>query len=216
MAKKNNGIKTILFLLLIGAALLVLGILSLNHPTAFITILIIALGVAAVVDGAYTLIGINKWNFTDKTRTLTLIKGGETLAIGLAAVLVSIFAADAAVTIIVYIFAVGLSFSAVVALQNATMAEKYGIPEKRSRFMIEGVIELIFAIILFCNPVETVNKMFQFLAIGFIIIGTILMVLMLVLLFSGNGKKKNEPIVGEAEVVEAEAVENKSESSDAN
>ena len=216
MAKKNNGIKTILFLLLIGAALLVLGILSLNHPTAFITILIIALGVAAVVDGAYTLIGINKWNFTDKTRTLTLIKGGETLAIGLAAVLVSIFAADAAVTIIVYIFAVGLLFSAVVALQNATMAEKYGIPEKRSRFMIEGVIELIFAIILFCNPVETVNKMFQFLAIGFIIIGTILMVLMLVLLFSGNGKKKNEPIVGEAEVVEAEAVENKSESSDAN
>ena len=42
------------------------------------------------------------------------------------------------------------------------------------------------------------------------------MVLMLVLLFSGNGKKKNEPIVGEAEVVEAEAVEDKSESSDAN
>ena len=217
MAKKNNGIKTILFLILIGAALLVLGILSLNHPNAFIQILIIAVGAGAVVDGVYTLIGIRRWNFTDKTRTLTLIKGGETLAVGLAAVLVSIFAADTAVTIIVYVFAVGLLFSAVVALQNATMAGKYGIPEKRTRFLIEGVIELLLAIILFCNPVETVNKMFQFLAIGFIIVGTILIVLMMVLLFSGNGKKKgNEPIVGEAEVVEAEAVEDKSEGSDAN
>ena len=145
-----------------------------------------------------------------------MIKGGETLAIGLAAVLVAIFAADTAITIIVYIFAVGLSFSAVVALQNAIMADKYGIPEKRTRFLVEGIVEIIIAIILFCNPVEIVNKMFQFLAIGFIVIGSIMVVLMFVLLFSGNAKKKNEPIVGEAEVVESEAVEDKSGSPDSN
>ena len=216
MVKIGNGIKTILIILLIGAVLLALGILSLKHPNAFIQILIIAIGAASVVDGIYTLIGIKKWNFSDKTRTLTLIKGGETLAIGLAAVLVAIFAADTAITIIVYIFAVGLSFSAVVALQNAIMADKYGIPEKRTRFLVEGIVEIIIAIILFCNPVEIVNKMFQFLAIGFIVIGSIMVVLMFVLLFSGNAKKKNEPIVGEAEVVESEAVEDKSGSPDSN
>lgn len=208
---------TILLVLLIGAALLALGILSLNNPNAFIQILIIAVGAASIVDGIYTLIGIKRWNFTEKTRTLTLIKGGETLAIGLAAVLVAIFAADTAITIIVYIFAAGLLFSAVVALQNATMAVKYGIPDKRNRFLIEGAIELIIAIILFCNPVETVNRMFQFLAIGFIIVGTILVVLMMVLLLSGNGKKKDdEPIVGEAEVIETEVVEDQTENPDEN
>lgn len=217
MANKNNGTMTILLVLLIGAALLALGILSLNNPNAFIQILIIAVGAASIVDGIYTLIGIKRWNFTEKTRTLTLIKGGETLAIGLAAVLVAIFAADTAITIIVYIFAAGLLFSAVVALQNATMAVKYGIPDKRNRFLIEGAIELIIAIILFCNPVETVNRMFQFLAIGFIIVGTILVVLMMVLLLSGNGKKKDdEPIVGEAEVIETEVVEDQTENPDEN
>ena len=211
MAKKNNGIKTILFLLLFGIALLVLGILLLNHPGAFLDIFIIAVGVAAIVDGIYTLIGIWKWKYTEKTRTLTLIKGGETLAIGLAAVLISNFDKDNAIpTIIVYIIATGLLYSAVVALQNATMAGKNGIPEKRSRFLVEGVIELLIAIILFCNPVETVNNILKFLAIGFIIVGSIFAVLMLVLLFSGNGKKKNEPIVGEAEIVENPTIDSDS------
>ena len=51
MANKNNGTMTILLVLLIGAALLALGILSLNNPNAFIQILIIAVGAASIVDG---------------------------------------------------------------------------------------------------------------------------------------------------------------------
>ena len=54
-------------------------------------------------------------------------------------------------------------------------------------------------------------------AIGFIIVGTILVVLMMVLLLSGNGKKKDdEPIVGEAEVIETEVVEDQTENPDEN
>ena len=132
MKLKNSGIAKFI---IAGAAALAVGILVMNHTDALIKIVMIAAGIGACVDGFYTIMGIKKWNFTEKTKTLATIKGYESMVLGLAAILIAIFAADTAITVMVWIFAIGLLFSAVVAFENATVAGKTGIEDMRKRFL---------------------------------------------------------------------------------
>ena len=127
---------------------------------------------------------------------------------GIAAVIMAIFAADAALTVMVYIFAISLVFSAVVALQNAAVAGKFGITDKRTSFIIEAAIEALIALLLFFKPVETLVKVVQILAIVFIVIGFIMIAIPIIVLIKGNGKtEEDEAVVVEAEVVDTEAKE---------
>lgn len=199
MTIKNKGlIKMILF----GAAALAVGILILNHTDALIQIVMIAAGIGACVDGFYTLAGMKKWKFSDTTKTLATIKGYESMVLGIAAILIAIFAADTAITVMVYIFAIGLLFSAVVAFQNATVAGKFEIEEMRSHFFVEGIIELLVAIILFFKPVDTVYTLVKILAIGLIVIGAIMVCVPIYVLAKGKDGGEAEVVIGEAEVVD--------------
>ena len=196
MKLKNSGIAKFI---IIGIAALAVGILVMNHTDALIKIVMIAAGIGACVDGFYTIMGIKKWNFTEKTKTLATIKGYETMALGLAAILIAIFAADTAITVMVWIFAIGLLFSAVVAFENASVAGKTGIEDMRTHFLVEGIIELLVAIILFFKPVDTMYTLIRILAVILIIAGAIMIGVPLVVLFKGG---KKEEVVEEAEVVE--------------
>ena len=199
MTLKNKGlIKMILF----GAAAIAVGILINNHTDALIQIVMIAAGIGACLDGFYTLNGTKKWKFSDTTKTLTTVKGVESLVLGIAAILVAIFAADTAITVMVYIFAVGLLFSAVVAFQNASVAGKFEIDEMRSHFFVEGIIELLVALLLFFKPVDTVHTIVSILAIGLIVIGAIMVIVPVAVMFKGKKDGEAETVVVEAEVVE--------------
>ena len=187
-------------MLLIGAVVVTVGIIIIGHTDSFLKIVMIAAGIGAIVDGVYTLIGSKKWKYTDLTKTLTTVKALESLGVGLAAVLVAIFAADTALTIVVYIFAVGLVFSSIVSFQNAAVAKNFEIADMRSHFIVEGVISLLIAILLFFKPVDTLVKVVQILAIGFIVVGAIMVVVPVIALFKGKGK--DDDVVVEAEVVE--------------
>lgn len=201
MTLKNKGlIKMIIF----GAAALAVGILILNHTDALIKIVMIAAGIGACVDGFYTLAGMKKWKFSDTTKTLATIKGYESMILGIAAILIAIFAADAAITVMVYIFAIGLLFSAVVAFQNVAVAGKFEIEDMRSHFMVEGIIELLVAIILFFKPVDTVYTLVKILAIGLIVIGAIMVCVSIYVMIKGKNGGEAAAVVGEAEVFEEE------------
>ena len=201
MTLKNKGlIKMILF----GAAAIAVGILINNHTDALIQIVMIAAGIGACVDGFYTLAGMKKWKFSDTTKTLATIKGYESMVLGIAAILIAIFAADTAITVMVYIFAIGLLFSAVVAFQNATVAGKFEIDEMRSHFFVEGIFELLVALLLFCKPVDTVYTIVKILAIGLMVIGAIMVIVPVAVMFKGKKEGETEAVVGEAEVVEDE------------
>ena len=105
----------------------------------------------------------------------------------------------------VYIFAISLVFSAIVALQNSAVAGKFGVEDRRKSFIIEAVIEALIALLLFFKPVETLVKVVQILSIGFIVIGVIMIAVPIIVFFKSNGKvEEEEVIVGEAEVVEPE------------
>ena len=196
MKLKNSGIAKFI---IIGIAALAVGILVMNHTDALIKIVMIAAGIGACVDGFYTIMGIKKWNFTEKTKTLATIKGYESMVLGLAAILIAIFAADTAITVMVWIFAIGLLFSAVVAFENASVSGKTGVEDMRKHFLVEGVIELLVAIILFFKPVDTMYTLIRILAVILIIAGAIMIGVPLVVLFKGGTK---EEVVEEAEVVE--------------
>lgn len=202
MTKTLSGKKSLISTVVIGAIILAIGILIINHTDSFLKIVMIAAGIGAFLDGFYTLMGVKKWKYTDLTKNLTLIKGFESLVLGIAAVIMAIFAADAALTVMVYIFAISLVFSAVVALQNAAVAGKFGITDKRTSFIIEAAIEALIALLLFFKPVETLVKVVQILAIVFIVIGFIMIAIPIIVLIKGNGKTEEEVIVEEAEVVE--------------
>ena len=196
MKLKNSGIAKFI---IAGVAALAVGILVINHTDALIKIVMIAAGIGACVDGFYTIMGIKKWNFTEKTKTLATIKGYESMVLGLAAILIAIFAADTAITVMVWIFAIGLLFSAVVAFENASVSGKTGVDDMRKHFLVEGVIELLVAIILFFKPVDTMYTLIRILAVILIIAGAIMIGVPLVVLFKGG---KKEEVVEEAEVVE--------------
>ena len=196
MKLKNSGIAKFI---IVGIAALAVGILVMNHTDALIKIVMIAAGIGACVDGFYTIMGIKKWNFTEKTKTLATIKGYESMVLGLAAILIAIFAADTAITVMVWIFAIGLLFSAVVAFENASVSGKTGVEDMRKHFLVEGVIELLVAIILFFKPVDTMYTLIRILAVILIIAGAIMICVPLVVLFKGGRK---EEVVEEAEVVE--------------
>ena len=196
MKLKNSGIAKFI---IVGIAALAVGILVMNHTDALIKIVMIAAGIGACVDGFYTIMGIKKWNFTEKTKTLATIKGYESMVLGLAAILIAIFAADTAITVMVWIFAIGLLFSAVVAFENASVSGKTGVDDMRKHFLVEGVIELLVAIILFFKPVDTMYTLIRILAVILIIAGAIMIGVPLVVLFKGG---KKEEVVEEAEVVE--------------
>lgn len=196
MKLKNSGIAKFI---IVGIAALAVGILVMNHTDALIKIVMIAAGIGACVDGFYTIMGIKKWNFTEKTKTLATIKGYESMVLGLAAIVIAIFAADTAITVMVWIFAIGLLFSAVVAFENASVSGKTGVDDMRKHFLVEGVIELLVAIILFFKPVDTMYTLIRILAVILIIAGAIMIGVPLVVLFKGG---KKEEIVEEAEVVE--------------
>ncbi|MBO4394304.1 MAG: DUF308 domain-containing protein [Spirochaetales bacterium] len=191
--------KNLITMLLIGVVAIVVGILIINHTDSFLKIVMIAAGIGAAISGVYTLIGVKKWHYTDLTKTLATIKGFESLVAGIAAVLVALFAADTALTVMVYIFAVGLVFSAIVSFENAAVVNKFDILDMRSHFIVEGVIYLLIAILLFCKPVDTLVKVVQILSIGFIVIGAIMVAVPIITLFKGRGKE--DEVVVEAEMV---------------
>lgn len=194
----TTRVKGLIKMLLIGVIAIVAGILIVNHTDSFLKIIMIAAGIGAVISGSYTLIGVSKWKYTDLTKRLALIKGFESLAVGIAAVVIALFAADAALTVMVYIFAIGLLFSAFVSFENAAVAKNFDIVDMKSQFILEGVISLLIAILLFFKPVDTLVKVIQVLSIGFIVIGAIMVIVAVVSMFK---KPKADTIVVEAEVV---------------
>ena len=193
--------KGLLKMLFAGAVILAVGIIVTAHTDSFMKIVMIAAGIGTFVDGLYTLNGMKKWKYTDTTRTLAMIKGIESVAIGCAAVLIAIFAAKEALAVMVYIFAIGLVFSAIVSFQNAATASRFEIAEIRSHFIVEGVITSLIALILFLRPVETLRNVVRIFSIAFIIIGGALVVASVAAMFR-KPSAEDTVIVEEAEIVD--------------
>ena len=195
----TSKVKGLIKMLVLGVIAIVAGVLIINHTDSFLKIIMIAAGIGSIISGSYTLIGVSKWKYTALTRRLALIKGFESLAVGVGAVFIALFAAETALTVMVYIFAFGLLFSACVSFENAAVAKNFDIADMKSQFIVEGIISLLVAILLFFKPVETLVKVVQVLAILFIAIGAIMSIVAIVAMI--KRPKAEKIIVEEAEIV---------------
>ena len=158
-------------MLVFGIVAIGLGILIFTHYGSFVTIIMIAAGLGALGNGLYTLFNIKKWHFDKSTKTLAIVKGVVTTLLGLAAVLVPMFVAQTAITILVYAFAIGLVFAAIVSFQNAATARSFVPDAPIDHFIFEGVISLLVAIILFTNPTAVLSTFAKIVGILFVVAG---------------------------------------------
>ncbi len=195
--------KGLIKMLLVGIAAIFVGILIMQHTGSFLKIILIAAGIGSFIDGFYTLVGVRRWCFTDFTKRLAMVKGFESIIIGAGSVVFALFAAETAITVMVYVFAIGLVFSAIVSFQNAAVAKNFDIVDMKSHFIVEGVIQILIALLLFFKPVDTLYKVVQILSIGFVVIGVMMAVISILSMIRGGGKE-TEAIVEEAEVVDEE------------
>lgn len=139
-------------MLIFGIFCIALGVLIFIYNKFFVTIMMIAAGLGSVVNGLYTLFSIKRWHFDSTTKTLAIIKGILITLLGLAAILVPMFMAQATFTVLVYSFAIGLIISAVVSFQNAATARTFLPGAPIEHFIFDGVVSILVAILLFANP----------------------------------------------------------------
>lgn len=170
MSLKNLA-KKFWTMLVFGLIVIAVGVLIFIYSEYFVTILMIAAGVGAICDGFYTLFSIKGWRFSSATKTLAILKSIVTILLGLAAVLVPMFVAQTAITILVYAFAIGLIFSAVVSFQNAATARSFlpGIPI--DHFIFEGIVSILVAVLLFTNPTAVLTTFAKVIGIVIAVFG---------------------------------------------
>lgn len=158
-------------MIIFGLMVIAVGVLIFIYSDYFVTILMIASGIGAICDGFYTLFSIKRWHFLATTRALAIMKSIISILLGIAAVLVPMFVAQTAITILVYIFAFGLIFSAIVSFQNAATARSFlpGIPI--DHFIFEGIISILIAILLFTNPTAVLTTFAKVIGIVIAVFG---------------------------------------------
>ena len=175
---KNNGVGRLIWNTLVGILIAVGGILIIANQEAFVKVVMVIAGIFAILVGIYTLVNLFKWQFQGPTKVLAICKGVLTIVLGAFAVY-SPFATGAALfTTFIYIFAIGLVVSAVVAVQNAYALHKLNAALPVSGFAWEALIDVIIAILCFINPTEIMG-------IAVTVIGVIAILLGAVTVFTG-------------------------------
>ncbi len=188
-------------MLVFGILAIALGVLIFIYCGKFVTIMMVASGLGAMYNGLYTLFSIKRWHFDSATKTLAIVKGIIITLLGLAAVLVPMFVAQTAITILVYAFAIGLIFSAVVSFQNAATARTFLPDAPIDHFIFEGVLSILVAILLFANPTAVLTTFAKVIGIVIVVAG----VAAIVWAFRLRSLAKNATVVEiKAEVKDAE------------
>lgn len=154
-----------------GLALIIVGILILCNQDAFVKIVVICASIAAFVDGLYTLFVFRQWQFSDITRKLTLAKGIAMTVSGIIGFIMPLVAARTVVTVVVYVFAAMLIYSAFVSIQDAFVLKSIDREIPRGHFYVEAGFSVIVAVIFFADPYKVLSAFVQILAIAAIIIG---------------------------------------------
>jgi len=175
---KNNGLGRLIWNTLVGIIIVVGGILIIANQEAFVKVVMVIAGLFAILVGIYTLVNLFKWQFRGTTKVLAICKGILTIILGALAVYSPFAAAEALFTTFIYIFAVGLVISAVVAVQNAYALHKLNAALPVSGFAWEALIDVIIAIVCFINPSEIMG-------VAVTVIGVVAILLGIVTVFTG-------------------------------
>ncbi len=138
--------------LLLAALTAVIGIMMIIAPTECVKVIVITAGIAAIINGLYTLISKRKLLANSNFDTTETIKGFSSIIIGALAVLLPLVFAGVLWTVMVYVLAVYLLISAITEIYLASQLKAANIETRLSK--TETITSLLLAVILFCLPAE--------------------------------------------------------------
>ncbi len=159
--------------ILIGLCFTVLGVLVITNKESFVKIAMLGAGIVALVEGVAGLINIGKWQFEGATKTLSVVRASLMIILGLLAVYAPFSTAVFMVTTFIYIFAVGLVFSAVVDIQNAVVLRKIDPELPITALIWDALIDFVLAVILFANPTSIMGVAVSVIGVVAIILGIV-------------------------------------------
>jgi uncharacterized membrane protein HdeD (DUF308 family) len=183
--------------LAIGLAVLAVGIFMLASGETFIRILLMVLGVLSILSGIASIATVGRYGFGRYNRNATMVKGMLGLVIGVLAVVMPLFTAQATWMVFVYVLAAQLLLSAVVSLGAAFAVGARGVGS--SRLSAEGWLSLLFAVVLFLFPKSIGQLLLTILGIVVIVVGLTLVVIALV---AARKKDTVTVVEGKSEVVQ--------------
>lgn len=170
---KGKGVGRLIWNTIIGIVIIAGGIMTISNQEAFVKVVMVIAGIVAVLEGIYTLVNQFKWQFTGPTRTIAICKGIAMIALGAFAVY-SPFAAGAAFfTTYIYVFAIGLVISGIIAIQNAYMLHKINAALPVSGFAWEALTDIVIAIICFINPTKIMGIAVTVVGVAAILLGAV-------------------------------------------
>jgi len=162
--------------ILLGVAFAALGILILNNKESFIKIAMIGAGIVAIIEGLSGFFNVGKWQFEGVTKTLSIVRASLMLILGCLSIYAPFSTAKFLVTTYVYIFAVGLVFSAVVDIQNMVVLKRIAPELPRTSLIWDALIDFVLAVILFVNPTKIMGMAVTIIGIVAIILGIVYVV----------------------------------------
>lgn len=172
------------------------GLLMLVIPNAFLALIIVILGVAAIVDGVFILFTTRNLIIDPQYKMIMTIRGIISVVIGFLAISIPMIFATVVWQMMAYMLGIYLLVSSIMEAYCITKLHRNGIMIKQS--VMEVVISVILAIVLFIIPAETAGN------IIIRICGFILLVVGGVIAFL---QWRNRPIVGFTEPIIEEVEE---------
>lgn len=181
--------------LVIAILVVIIGIFILARQDLFKQILVIALGVLALVTGIISLANMPKYSFGKFNHGTTLVKGVLGIVVGTLAIIMPLATGGAVWTTIIYILGAQLVLSAVVVFIDSIAVKSAGFPA--APLVTEGIVSLLFAVVLFLFPRDVANLLVTILGITVLIVG--LTLALLAIIFRNRGGATVEAVDVEVE-----------------
>lgn len=131
----------------------VVGLLMLLSPETFIAMAVIMLGVAAICDGIFIMVATRNLILDPDYKLMMTVRGLLSIIVGAAAIMLPLFVAAIAWTVMAYVLAGYLLVSAGIEIYGISKLHRNGIMVKQS--VVETIISIILAIVLFIIPAKT-------------------------------------------------------------
>ncbi|NBK23262.1 MAG: hypothetical protein EOM68_14680 [Spirochaetia bacterium] len=152
-----------------GSLLVVLGIYLMFQQESFVRIFISILGLFLVGSGVASLFALRTYTLGRRTKMATLIQALISIVLGLVAFIVPLSAANVSWTLLLYLIAIELIFSAIISFLDALLLRKSELPV--SALLSEGVFSLVVAILLFVFPQQIGSMLLKLVGVVLIAMG---------------------------------------------
>ena len=152
----------------IGVCAVIIGAFIFFQTANFAMFLVIALGIYAVLNGAFVIYTGVKAPFRKPTRITVVTRGGISLAVGLCAVLLPMTMLRITWITMLYVVGIQLLISGILGIIGALEMHRYGMPII-SR-MVEAVLSIALALLILFMPEqigETLLKVLGVFVVGY-------------------------------------------------